>query len=504
MKKRILIVPLDERPCNYNFSHQMFNTEDVIIDRIPFEYMGFKKKKGNIEKINEYILSNYYKYDGMIVSIDTLLYGGIVPSRIHFEKYEDLIERLNILRIIKEKKKELKIFAFNLVMRCPRYNDDDEEPEYYKYEGENIFYKGYYEHKIELNEITEDELNDYKRRTVTEENLNDYLNRRSINNQVTRHVVGLVNEKVIDFLIVPQDDSAPYGYTVTDQLKVRKEVEKYKLHFKVLSYPGADEVCNTLTCRMVLSFYNKKPLVYIKYPSCTSMMVIPSLEDRYLDTSLKYQIIAAGCLVTDNLNECDLVFAVNAPALSWMMPSSHQEVRHSGYTLNRNLVEFVEFIDYAINVKNKLVTIGDIGFDNGSDLELISMLEEKELTLKLAGYASWNIPCNSLGTALPFGVSTLINGFDLRWKTFLVHRYLEDTGYCGYVKWKIRKNECSKAPYTIFDCKEMRGFISKRIEEEINEFIKEKIPSISNLYEIEDLYLPWIRTYEIGLKIKLK
>ena len=50
MKKRILIVPLDERPCNYNFSHQMFNTEDVIINKIPFEYMRFKKKKGNIEK----------------------------------------------------------------------------------------------------------------------------------------------------------------------------------------------------------------------------------------------------------------------------------------------------------------------------------------------------------------------------------------------------------------------------------------------------------------------
>ena len=239
MKKRILIVPLDERPCNYNFSHQMFQTDDVIVDRIPFEYMGFKKKKGNIEKINEYILLNYDKYDGMVISIDTLLYGGIVPSRIHFEKYEDLIERLNVLRTIKEKKSELKIFAFNLVMRCPRYNDDDEEPEYYKYEGENIFYKGYYEHKIELNEITESELADYKKRQVTQENLDDYLARRNINNQVTRHVVGLVNENVIDFLIVPQDDSAPYGYTVKDQLKVRTEVEKYKLHFKVLSYPGA-------------------------------------------------------------------------------------------------------------------------------------------------------------------------------------------------------------------------------------------------------------------------
>ena len=82
MKKRILIVPLDERPCNYNFSHQMFQTDDIIVDRIPFEYMGFKKKKGNIEKINEYILSNYDKYDGFVIlhGTDTMSYSASALS----------------------------------------------------------------------------------------------------------------------------------------------------------------------------------------------------------------------------------------------------------------------------------------------------------------------------------------------------------------------------------------------------------------------------------------
>ena len=33
-KKRILIVPLDERPCNYDFSHLIFEREENLIKDI--------------------------------------------------------------------------------------------------------------------------------------------------------------------------------------------------------------------------------------------------------------------------------------------------------------------------------------------------------------------------------------------------------------------------------------------------------------------------------------
>lgn len=50
--KKILIIPLDERPCNYEFSNQIFERENLIVDRIPFEYMGSKKKKEISIKLN--------------------------------------------------------------------------------------------------------------------------------------------------------------------------------------------------------------------------------------------------------------------------------------------------------------------------------------------------------------------------------------------------------------------------------------------------------------------
>ena len=60
-----------------------------------------------------------------------------------------------------------------------------------------------------------------------------------------------VKEKIIDFLIVPQDDSAPYGYTAKDQIVIRKEINRLNIAFNALMYPDADGVGNTLLARAI-------------------------------------------------------------------------------------------------------------------------------------------------------------------------------------------------------------------------------------------------------------
>lgn len=74
--KKFLFIPLDERPCNYDFPYQIFNNEEFVIQRVPFEYMGLKKRPGNIAKINEFLYKEFKNADGAVISIDTLLYGG--------------------------------------------------------------------------------------------------------------------------------------------------------------------------------------------------------------------------------------------------------------------------------------------------------------------------------------------------------------------------------------------------------------------------------------------
>ena len=496
---KILHIPLDERPCNYEFPKQIFQGGEWEILTLPFSYLGLKKKPAQIEKIQQWVLNNYQSAYGIVISIDMLLYGGIVPSRIHYFSFEELKERLNILKLIKSKRPDFKIYAYNLVMRCPQYNDDDEEPSYYQNYGLNIFRHKYIEHKKSLNIATNEELEEEKQIFIPEEFVLDYETRRMTNLQVVLEVINLVKENIIDFLIIPQDDSAPYGYTALDQAQIAKKVNDNKLFFKILTYPGADEVSNTLFARLLNEYYNKRPLVYLFYPAEKAKTVIPCAEDRYLDISAKYQILAAGCLFTPSLKDADLIFAINAPSKT-MISSQFRESSDDGYSVNRNLLDFINFIDYCINVLNKPVCIGDVGYCNGGDLALITLIEQKKMYLKLAGYASWNIPCNSLGTALPMGIRYLYPHDQQLFNNFLIHRFVEDVGYCTLARKILREQYCNDE-FSIYDTKQMRGKFSELAKKIIIEQVNKYMPTLKDKYKILDAYMPWIRTYEIGLKV---
>ena len=77
--KNIILLPLDERPCNFDFPSKIFNGEKYTIIRP--EHLGQKKTPASYEFIRDFLLANIEKADAAVISIDTLLYGGLIPSR---------------------------------------------------------------------------------------------------------------------------------------------------------------------------------------------------------------------------------------------------------------------------------------------------------------------------------------------------------------------------------------------------------------------------------------
>ena len=138
--EKIMFIPLDERPCNYNFANFMLEGgKDLELLSPSLDILGHKKTPANFERLKEFMLNNISDCYGLIISIDMLLYGGIVPSRLHNYNQDDLIKRLNLIRELKDINPKLHIFAYSLIMRCPQYSSSDEEPDYYEHCGYNIF-----------------------------------------------------------------------------------------------------------------------------------------------------------------------------------------------------------------------------------------------------------------------------------------------------------------------------------------------------------------------------
>ncbi|MFA7529432.1 MAG: DUF4127 family protein, partial [Bacilli bacterium] len=57
MARKIIYLPLDERPCNYLFPREIFAGTDIAVAAPPAAAMGKKKTPGDFQLIREFLLN---------------------------------------------------------------------------------------------------------------------------------------------------------------------------------------------------------------------------------------------------------------------------------------------------------------------------------------------------------------------------------------------------------------------------------------------------------------
>lgn len=508
LMKRIIYVPLDERPVNLHFPQALlgFHSNPLItLLTPPPELLGFKKKPADLKGLWSWLEGQLPQADQLLCSLDMLFYGGIVPSRLHHYSRGEAEAKVQRFGALKKCYPKLEIFAFNLIMRVPGYDSNDEEPDYYEQFGKAIFSWGWLtdlqdrgqdddKTRIELSEVMA---------TIPHEVQIDYLERRSLNHFVNTEAIKLVEQGIIDFLVIPLDDCAEFGFSAAEQQKLLKQVEKCCLQERVYLYPGADEVGSTLLCRMHNEAKNYKPRVFVRYSSTMGPQMIPRYEDRPLGESIKSQITVCGGIMVDNSLEADLILMVNSPTLSQgTMQEAAPALRDKDPTYHsfRNLREFVESIRYYL-ASGRKVALADVAFGNGADHELMQMLAGANLLGKLHSYAAWNTPGNTLGTVLAHSFVKLENGGNLPCK-FLLDRYLEDWGYQVLVRTYLTAN-AGDFGITYFDLKDRQPQIQAIALEMLQDFIQTHLGSCAVGYQLKSVHFPWNRLFEVGLVTKL-
>ena len=495
MKTKIVLLPLDERPCNYEFPNKLFSHGDIEIVRP--RKLGNKKIPASFEVIDEFLRDECADADGLVISMDMLLYGGLIPSRLHHESREALLDRIRILKEIREKNKKLVIYAFQVIMRCPDYSSDDEEPDYYRIYGKEINELGVAVHKSRLGIESEVPVK-MAMEKVDPKCLDDYISRREINRYMNVETLQLARDGLIDALVIPQDDSSKYGYAAIDQKAIREKISEYNMEDKVLMYPGADEVELTLMARMLNFLAKKQPKIYVKYTSEMAKNIIPLYEGCTLSNTIKYHILSAGGLVTESYEAADIVLFMTAPA-GGMEEAMTQPSEKLEYCVERNIAEMFELLKYCIREK-KIVTIADNAYANGGDLSIIKILNNNHLLMKVDGYAGWNTSANTLGTALAEGVDSYLYGTSKGHQSFLAERYVEDAGYCSVV----RKGVTEKLPESMnyFDVREPDGMVAGMVKEELEQFVKESLSSEAEAMHITKVSMPWSRMFEVNLEVE--
>ena len=499
--ERILMVPLDERPCNYRFP-QILPRAGYTLEMPPMSAMGLKKRPADRDALASWVRREAKGADVLIAALDTLVYGGLIPSRLHGETREALMARVDLLREVRRDNPGIRIYAFMTIMRCPRFSNGDEEPDYYWECGADIHKFGIFTHKERLGMPTEEERAEFEKISarIPQEALEDYTARRAVNLDVLLHALKLAEDGVTDGFIVPQDDSAPFGFTAMDQQNVRAFLKEHGLSRTVPVYPAADDTGMTMLARAVNESAGTMPKIYVHYASHFGQFVTPSFEDRSIDATVKCQIMAAGCRRVYSLAECDIVLAVNIGAGMIYEGTFAQMTR--AYDVERNLPAFTDFIRYALS-EHKLAAVADVAYPTHSDMELMELLRDEGLLFNIHAYAGWNTSSNTLGTVIAESCLMLAGGDTEGNKYFLLHRYYDDVGYCSHARTWTDIHAVPKYGCTVFVLDGPRGRCMGEAREELLRFMRENFPVLANEVEDVEVVSPWNRTFEIDLCLKL-
>ncbi|MUV36983.1 hypothetical protein JNUCC1_00789 [Lentibacillus sp. JNUCC-1] len=503
---KIIYLPLDERPCNTVMVERIAATaREVTIQMPPRDILGRKKRAADIERLWEWVQQEVQNCDALILSIDMLMYGGLLPSRLH-EFKEDMVPiMLNRLRELLTLNPELPVYAFSLIMRTPQYSSSDEEPDYYEHWGGEIFLRAFLEDKSNNEELTDEELCELKdiQQRLPSEHVTDYETRRRFNVAINMGLLDLVHEGILNCLVIPQDDSAIYGYTAIDQKAIYQKRAQLGLEDQVLIYPGADEVGATLLARAYneLSGYTTK--IYPVWSSPLGPEIIPMYEDRPFLESLNSHVLAAGCKLVESPETADLILAYNTPG-GEMQESWEQSGKHHTYVNDRNMSGFVKQLKNHMN-NGKKVIVADSAYANGGDFELINLMDKKVLLDSVLSYKGWNTNCNTLGSTISQGVLGL-NGDPEKIQENVLYHVLDDYLYQAEIRMEMTADFLPSYDLSYFDLKDQADLVCRERDQRLLQRLNSEILySFENL-KIEELktWAPWNRMFECGLKLVVR
>ncbi|WP_066195731.1 DUF4127 family protein [Gracilibacillus timonensis] len=503
---RIIYIPIDERPCNTLVVKRIANSSrDLELVMPPIHLLSNKKTPAAVERLWSWIIDNASEVDSLILSLDMLIYGGLIPSRLHEMEKKTGDKWLKRLRDFQRQFPNISIYASNMIMRTPKYSSNDEEPDYYADWGRELFLRAYLTDKEEKHLISEEESRQLQEISHSLPNtyIENYERRRRFNSRMNQCVLELVKDGVVTFLAIPQDDSAEFGYTAKDQHAVLKRRGELQLYNQVHIYPGADEVGATLLARAYNDYYHSTPSIYPIWSSTLGAQLIPLYEDRPFYESLKAHTMAAGCRLTDDPDEADLILAYNTPG-KIMQESWEQYQKDITYDSFRNLSMFVENMKGFV-CQGKQLIIADSAYANGGDHELIIRLDQAGILDKMLSYKGWNTNGNTLGTTISQGVLGLSHTNTLKIKENIIYHLLDDYFYQAELRMKLAEEILPAYQLTYFDLKDQAEMIDRTRDKLLLERFRETITNSFNQTSINiQTYAPWNRMFECGIELEVQ
>lgn len=484
---KVGLIPLDERPVNTRYPQMIGEIAGVEVMLPPSDILSDFRTPANCSAIAEWLDENVDEFDALIVSIETLVYGGLIPSRLTHELATTLMQRLEVLRDIKQSHPHMLLFGFNVVTRISKNSESIEEPDYWDVAGAQLYrYSQDYDRHIRADGAVPN------RDDISDEHLNDFVRRRQRNHIVNLAVLDLLADDVFDLLVISSDDTSEFGFGTREKAWIKEWVDRRGGDDRLLMYPGADEVGSALLARAIVEAHHATPRFYVHYAIEADKDRVAPFEDGAVSLTIERQIRAVGGVQVDSVDGADLIVAVNPPAPSGK-DIFHLEDANADRAYRQDAVD-----EFSLQLKTWIedgqhVIVCDVAYPNGSDPVLVEALKAELDLMTLSAYGAWNTAGNTIGVALAQGIASHIMEDESAELRFLVHRFVEDYAYMHIVRQAVS----SESEDTVFD-KPTLANVTAKIETQLNEQIKQLFEG----WKVKHVRLPWKRLFEVDFDLE--
>lgn len=489
---RILFVPLDDRPVCLDYTVNTFKAAGWDIQTPPHDIVASFNHDGDPDKLYAWLESKTPGASAVVLSSDSMIYGGLVASRTHKLSDKDLGERTTRLLQFKKQFGGIPVYVFTTVMRAPKASSAPVEPAYYKEYGGQIFRLGELTDKNEVVGLTASEAKERLSlsKAIPETVLRDLYVRRGKNLAVTERLLAGTENGSFDYLLLGRDDTAPYSDAHRDARKLETTNAQLSQR-KVRFFAGADQLGMLMLNRAINKDEGGVPIVHAFYTDGVGEKTLPAYEDDTVRTTVRNQILAAAAWPAPGDKYADLILAVNTPVDGITLQGNDAA---NSIKLKGEQHAFLKKVEDYLQ-KNKNVAIADVAYANGADNALVQGLFDQRLAWSLAAYAGWNTAANTIGFALVQGLQAAYLTTEDKEDLLLV-RYLDDWAYQSNVREAVRKELVWPRQWKDGAFRsEQKLFLESSITEKMRSFIKPYITS--KAISKWQFTLPWNRTFEI-------
>ena len=495
LAKTILYVPQDDRPVDYEYTVSTAEAAGYQVLTPPAQYLSGMNFHGSPDKLMAWVNANAGKADAMVLSIDSLVYGGLVDSRKHNLPMETLTARLEKVEALHKSHKNVPIYVFSTVMRSPWAGGKGVEPDYYLTMGSDIYQLASLQAKMDEEGLNPQERNDWFAimRRVPMEYLQDWYNRRRKNMSINYRLIDDARKGVFTYYSLGHDDNS--GSTQSSLESKYLKMAGTGIPKTVFgSFPGADQLGLLLITRASNDFNNYHPKITVIYPLGGGEKTVPRYDGQAIGKTIASHVEAIGGTMVDN-ERPDLLLAVNTPLTTSTTESANFE---NFPIMLQSTRDFLTQIEKAVNLDIP-VSIVDMAFSNGSDNTLVYGLYQDKMMYRLAAYNGWNTASNSVGYGIAQGVLSKYMTADAH-RDMLTTQYLDNWVYQANVRDYIYRMQQ----------KLEAGVVTQyypTLNEELQSRTKEQLQRYASTYlgidpKTVDVTLPWQRLFEVYVDVK--